>query len=48
MAVNMSQSDPETMKPMFETPLGWAALAAVVVLEIVAYVVIKKVTKIDV
>jgi tight adherence protein B len=48
MAVNMSQSDPETMKPMFETPSGWAALAAVVVLEIVAYVVIKKVTKIDV
>lgn len=48
MAVTMSQSDPDLMKPMFTHPIGWAALTLVVVLEIVAFVVIKKVTKIDV
>lgn len=48
MAVTISQSDPELMKPMFTHPLGWAALTLVVVLEIAAFVVIKKVTKIDV
>ncbi len=48
MAITLSQSDPELMKPMFTEPLGWAALTAVVVLEVVAYVVIKKVTTIDV
>jgi tight adherence protein B len=48
MAVTLSQSDPESMRPMFETPLGWAALLAVFVLEVAAFVVIKKVTNIDV
>ena len=48
MAITLSQSDPELMKPMFSHPLGWAACTAVVVLEIVAFGVIKKVTKIDV
>jgi tight adherence protein B len=48
MAVTLSQSDPESMRPMFETPTGWAALLAVVVLEVAAFFVIKKVTKIDV
>ncbi len=48
MAITLSQSDPELMKPMFTQPLGWAALTLVVVLEVVAYVVIKKVTTIDV
>ena len=48
MAVSLSQSDPELMKPMFGSPLGWAALTLVVVLEIIAFIVIKKVTNIDV
>ena len=48
MAVVMSQSDPETMAPMFETPLGWAMLAGVVLLEVIAYFVIRKITTIDV
>jgi tight adherence protein B len=44
----LSQTDPEMMKPMFTTPIGWAILTAVVVLEVVAYFVIQNVTKIDV
>jgi tight adherence protein B len=48
MAVTLNQSDPELMKPMFTTPIGWAASAGVVVLEFAAFFVIKKVTKIDV
>jgi tight adherence protein B len=48
MAVVMSQSDPELMKPMFSHPIGWAILGLVVVLEIMAYFVIRKITKIDV
>lgn len=48
MAITLSQSDPELMAPMFTNPLGWAACTGVVVLEIAAFVVIKKVTKIDV
>jgi tight adherence protein B len=48
MGVTLTQSDPELMKPMFGTPLGWAALTTVAVLMGVAYIVIKKVTKIDV
>ena len=48
MMMTLSSSDPELMKPMFTHPLGWLALTIVVVLELVAFVVIKKVTKIDV
>jgi tight adherence protein B len=48
MGAVLSQTDPEMMRPMFTEPLGWAMLTAVVVLEIAAFFVIKKVTKIDV
>lgn len=48
MAIVMNQSDPELMKPMFTHPIGWAILAGVIVLEIVAYLLIKKITSIDV
>lgn len=48
MAGVLSQTDPELMKPMFSTPIGWVILSAVVILEIVAFFVIQKVTKIDV
>ncbi|NDG84115.1 MAG: hypothetical protein EBX52_03640 [Proteobacteria bacterium] len=48
MAVMLSQTDPEMMGYMFNTPMGWAACALVVILEVLAYIVIKKVTKIEV
>ena len=48
MAGVLSQTDPELMKPVFSTPLGWLMLTVVVILEVVAFVVIQKVTKIDV
>ena len=48
MAVVLSQTDPELMKPMFTHPLGWAALSFVVILEVLAFFVIRKVTKVDI
>jgi tight adherence protein B len=48
MAVTLSQSDPELMRPMFTHWLGWLLLTVVVILEAIAFVVIRKVTKIDV
>jgi tight adherence protein B len=48
MGLTLSQSDPELMRPMFETWLGWLGLSTVAILMMVAYFVIKKVTKIDV
>lgn len=41
-------SEPGFMDPMVNHPLGWLALGGVFVLEILAYVAIKKVMKIDV
>ena len=43
-----SVSEPGFMDPVFEHPLGWVALGGVVVLEVFAYLAIKKVMKIDV
>jgi len=48
MMIMLSQTDPEMMKPMFTTVQGWIACSVVVILEIAAYIVIKKITKIDV
>jgi tight adherence protein B len=48
MGTVMTQSDPEMMGPMFTNPIGWAILAGVVILEVAAFFVIRKVTKIDV
>ncbi|MBU6155186.1 MAG: type II secretion system F family protein [Bdellovibrionales bacterium] len=48
MMLTLSQTDPEMMKPMFNTIPGWIACSGVVILEIAAYIVIKKITKIDV
>jgi len=48
MGLTLSQSDPELMRPMFETWLGWVGLSTVAILMLVPYFVIKKVTKIDV
>ena len=48
MGVVLTQSDPEIMKPMFTHPIGWAIITGVIILEIIAFFVIQKVTKIDV
>ena len=48
MAIVLSQTDPELMKPMFTHPLGWAALSGVIVLEVAAFFVIRKVTQVDI
>lgn len=48
MASVMSKSDPELMRPMFTHPIGWALLTGIVILEIAAFFMIRKVTKIDV
>jgi tight adherence protein B len=44
----MYVSDPETMKPMFTTNIGWGILLVVLILEAVAYFAITKIVKIDV
>lgn len=48
LAIILNQSDPEMMKPMFHEPIGWLILGGVVVLEVVAYILIKKITSIEV
>ncbi len=42
------QSDPEFMMPLFTTPIGWAIIGAIILLQVVGFVVILKVIKIDV
>jgi tight adherence protein B len=42
------QSDPEFMKPLFTTPLGWVIIAVIALLEAVGFFVILKVIKIEV
>lgn len=41
-------SDPEFMKPLFTTTLGWIIIMIVLTLEFLAYFTIKKIVKIDV
>ncbi len=41
-------SDPEFMKPLFTTTFGWIILLVVVSLEVLAYVTISRIVKIDV
>jgi tight adherence protein B len=41
-------SDPEFMKPLFTTPLGWVIIILVLILEGLAFFSIKKIVKIDV
>jgi tight adherence protein B len=48
MAIMLTVSDPDSMKPVYETPKGWLILLIIVVLEVVAYYVIRKITNIDV
>lgn len=42
------QADPEFMRPMFTTPLGWVIILAILILEVVGFFVIMRVIKIDV
>ena len=44
----MYSTDPETMKPMFTSNIGWGILLVVVILECVAYFAISKIIKINV
>jgi tight adherence protein B len=48
MGIVLAQSDPELMRPMFTTWMGWLLLTITLILEIVAFFVIRKVTTIDV
>jgi tight adherence protein B len=48
MGVTLYQSDPETMTPMFTTPLGWVMILAVLGLEVAGFFVIMRIVKIDV
>lgn len=42
------QSDPDFMRPLFTTPLGWVILIVILGLEVIGFFVIMKVIKIDV
>ncbi|OFZ53640.1 MAG: hypothetical protein A2428_16655 [Bdellovibrionales bacterium RIFOXYC1_FULL_54_43] len=42
------QTDPEFMKPLFTTPLGWLIVFAIAALEIVGFFVMRKIVKIEV
>lgn len=42
------QSDPEFMSPLFETFAGWVIILAVIALEVIGFVLIMKIIKIDV
>jgi tight adherence protein B len=42
------QTDPDFMRPLFTTPIGWIIILLIATLEIVGFVVIMKVIKIDV
>jgi tight adherence protein B len=48
LGVVFYQTDPEFMQPLFNTTLGWVAILVIIVLEVVGFVVIMKVVKIDV
>ncbi|MBF0257102.1 MAG: secretion system protein F, partial [Gammaproteobacteria bacterium] len=40
--------EPEAMTKLFTTPMGWAACTVIVVMELLGYMFIRKVTTIDV
>jgi Flp pilus assembly protein TadB len=42
------QTDPEFMRPLFTTPLGWVFVLGILLLEVVGFVVIMKIVKVDV
>ncbi|MFZ9595576.1 MAG: type II secretion system F family protein [Bdellovibrionia bacterium] len=48
LALIFSQTDPDFMKPLFTTPLGWGLIFIIFLLELVGFFVIMKIVKIDV
>jgi len=42
------QTDPDMIRPLFTTPLGWVVLSIVVILEVGGYISMRKIVKIDV
>lgn len=48
LAVVLLQIEPEAMSKLFTTEIGWATLAIVVVMEVLGFLSIKKITDIDV
>ncbi len=48
LAVVLMQIEPEAMQMLFTTPAGWATLAVIVVMEVLGYMTIAKITSIDV
>lgn len=48
LALVLMQMEPEAMGKMFTTPPGWATLAVIVVMEFMGYLMIRKITTIDV
>lgn len=48
MGIFFYQSDPEFMRPMFTTALGWFFILIIILLEVVGFFVIMKIIKIDV
>lgn len=48
LAVVFYQSDPEFMRPLFTTAIGWVIIMVIIALEIVGFFVIMRIIKIDV
>lgn len=42
------QTDPDFMKPLFTTPIGWGIVSVIILLEAIGFFVIMKIVKIDV
>jgi len=48
MVLVLNFTNPELMKPMFDTPLGWLLFATILILELAGVLVIRKIVNIDV
>lgn len=48
LGVIFYQTDPDFMRPLFTTPIGWIIILTVLTLEVVAFFVIMRILKIDV
>lgn len=48
LAVLLNFMEPEAMSKLWTTPIGWAVLGVVIVMEVLGFVMIRKITSIDV
>jgi tight adherence protein B len=48
LGVTFYQTDPDFMRPLFETPMGWVIVGIIFALEVIGFFVIMKVIKVDV